>query len=35
MPHLGQSPGSSLATPGHIGQMYFAAAGGVTGALWR
>ncbi|MCA9168978.1 MAG: hypothetical protein KDB23_14990 [Planctomycetales bacterium] len=23
MPHLGQAPGTSLETPGHIGQMYF------------
>jgi hypothetical protein len=30
MPHLGQSPGFSDSTPGHIGQKYLAADAGMT-----
>jgi hypothetical protein len=30
MPHFGQVPGLSLATPSHIGQKYFAAAAGAA-----
>jgi hypothetical protein len=32
MPHLGQSPGFSDSTPGHIGQKYLAFAEGFTSA---
>jgi hypothetical protein len=35
MPQTGQSPGFPDSAPGHMGQKYFAEAGGVTEGSWE